>query len=119
MRITRCAEAYYHQVENIDQSQKDLYPVVPLKGFSHWSFSSGALPSNVIDNDFTAETTEDEAHYQFALAINGFIGKIIGNHKAALLSASQIYDIKPMVEAMKLENSYYIKDPCDSPTQIN
>jgi len=119
MRITRCAEAYYHQVENIDQSQKDLYPIVPLKGFSHWRFSSGALPSNVQSNDLTAEITEDEAHNQVALAINGFIGKIVGNHKAASVSASQVYDIKPMVEAMKLENSYYLKDACFSQTLIN
>jgi hypothetical protein len=119
MRITRCAEAYYHQIENIDASQKDLFPVVPLKGFSHWRFSSGALPSNVLNNDLVAEITEDEAHYQSALAIIGFIGKIVGNHKASQVAPTQVYDIKPMVEAMKLENSYYIRDACYSQTLIN
>lgn len=55
LRITRCAESYYHQVENIDPSQRDLFPVVALKGFSHWRFSSGNPPSNVLNNDLTPE----------------------------------------------------------------
>ncbi|CDW91318.1 UNKNOWN [Stylonychia lemnae] len=119
MRITRCAEAYYHQIENIDPSQKNLFPVVPFQGFSHWRFSSGALPSNVLNNDLQAEISEEEAHYQVASAITGFIGKLIGNSRAARVAATSVFDIKPLVEAMKLENSYYIRDACYSQTLIN
>jgi len=119
LRITRCAESYYHQYENIDASQKDLFPIVALKGISHWSFASGSLPSNVLNNDLLAEVEQTEAHRQIALAYIGFFGKIAKVSKAASAHATIQYDMTPIVESMKLENSYYLRDPCYSQTLIN
>lgn len=114
MRVSRCAESYYHQVENIDPSQKGMFPIIALKGVSHWSFSSGNLPSNVLNNDFLPEIEADLAYQQMSLAYVGFIGKVANIPKASSAVPTLVYDFKPLVESMKLENSYYLRDPCYS-----
>eukprot|EP00347_Sterkiella_histriomuscorum_P010783 403374937 len=119
LRITRCAESHYHQYENIDPSQKDMFPIVAFKGLSHWGFSSGPLPSNVLNNDLVGEIEQSEGHKQVASAIIGFMGKIMKASKAASLKATAEFDLKPIVDSMKLENSVYLKEPCYSQTLIN
>lgn len=91
-----------------------------LKGVSHWRFSSGKLPSNVLNNDLKPEIEEAEAHSQIAIATIGFFAKVLGNNRAqSIMSQVNTVDLKPLLEAMKLENSYYFKDPCNSQTLIN
>jgi len=53
MRISRGAEAFFHQEENIDMTQKGLYPVVAIEGASHSSFldQTMELPSFVKSKD--------------------------------------------------------------------
>jgi predicted alpha/beta-hydrolase family hydrolase len=41
MRISRVAESFWHSHENIQTSQKDLFPTVAFEGISHAQFSSG------------------------------------------------------------------------------
>lgn len=48
LRITRGAEAFWHQEINIDESQKGMFPVIALDDVSHASFmDSSMLPSFV------------------------------------------------------------------------
>lgn len=62
MRLTRVAESFYHQVENIAPAQSDLFPVVVLEGVSHSNFSSGKPPRFVQRNDLRSEIPETTAH---------------------------------------------------------
>ena len=60
LRISRGAEAYWHQQINIDKNQENNFPVVYLKGASHASFmDSSMLPSAVKDSDLKQEVDED------------------------------------------------------------
>eukprot|EP00347_Sterkiella_histriomuscorum_P013074 403366122 len=118
MRISRCAEAHYHQVDNIDATQKGLFPVVALKGVSHWRFSSGAVPDLVQKNDFQAEIEETEAHSQISKALISFISQQIGNSSNPLTDINQV-DLTPLVSAMTEEGSQFQKKICDSFTLKN
>lgn len=61
-RIFRNAEAYWHQVYNINPEQKGDYPVVVIKGASHGSFMlESMLPSTVQKADLKPEISEDQA----------------------------------------------------------
>jgi len=48
LRISRGAEAFWHQEKNIDKSQKGMFPVIALDYVSHASFmDSSMIPSFV------------------------------------------------------------------------
>ena len=66
MRISRMAEAYYHQIENIEKAQQGMFPVFALEGASHMSFMSGVPPGLVMKRDLRPEITESDAHKAFA-----------------------------------------------------
>lgn len=52
LRITRGAEAYWHQVKNIESSQSKLFPISFVEGLSHGGFmDSTMLPSFVKSQD--------------------------------------------------------------------
>lgn len=58
-RIFRLAEAYYRQnLHPSDESNKDKFPVVVLKGISHQQFASGDATGNVKKNDLIPEISE-------------------------------------------------------------
>lgn len=62
MRISRIAESYWHSHVNINESQKNLFPVVALEGVSHMQFMSGAPPKAVEKRDLKPDVTEAQAH---------------------------------------------------------
>lgn len=66
MRVTRVAESWYHQIENIEDAQKNMFPVFTLEGASHWSFATGVPPSAVKKRDLRPEISESDAHQNFA-----------------------------------------------------
>jgi pimeloyl-ACP methyl ester carboxylesterase len=66
MRITRVAESWWHQMENIEPAQANMFPVYGLDGATHWSFASGAAPSAVKKKDLKPEISDDVAHAAFA-----------------------------------------------------
>jgi hypothetical protein len=54
------------------------------------------------------------------MATVGFFAQVLGNSRASsILNQVNTVDLKPLLDAMKLENSYYFKDPCYSHTLIN
>lgn len=120
MRLTRCAESVWHQSENIKAAQKGLFPVVGLKGLNHWSFSSGAVPDIVKKSDFKAEVDETEAHKQLAKATVAFFSQVIGKQAFINLGidVNQV-DFTALVTALKLENSYFMKQPCNDGADVN
>jgi hypothetical protein len=59
LRVSRMAESFYHQVENIESSQAGMFPVFTLEGAAHMSFMSGTPPSAVMKSDLRAEINED------------------------------------------------------------
>lgn len=74
LRITRMAESYYHQIDNIEAAQKGKFPVFTLEGAAHMSFMSGVPPSLVMKKDLRPEINEADAHKIFAGEIVKFIG---------------------------------------------
>ena len=58
MRISRVAESFWHAHENIAAEQKDLFPVVALKGVSHMGFMSGTPPGAVAKRDLVMDVSE-------------------------------------------------------------
>jgi len=53
VRITRIAESYYHQVENIEASAKGKFPIVLLKNAAHHSFMNGTPSKGIQSNDLS------------------------------------------------------------------
>lgn len=50
----------------------------------------------------------------------GFIGSVLKNDKVAkIMSTVPQMDMKPLLDGMKLENSYYMKDACYDNTLVN
>jgi len=124
LRITRGAESYWHQKVNIDQSQKDKFPVLALKGVTHARFmDSSMLPSAVVSTDLTPEIEEQSAYNMVGKAMVSFIGQQDGNKEAvALRSDMETFTDKfmaPLLKGMELEGSYGMKDPCYDSTLVN
>lgn len=62
LRITRAAESQWHQVNNINEEQANMYPVVALNGVSHAQFGDYPVPSFVVNNDLTPDVEYEDAH---------------------------------------------------------
>jgi len=78
-RISRSAEAFYHQVENIAPAYKNRYPVVVAEGVSHASFMDEKMMSSfVAANDLMADMPEAEAHSVVAKIMVNFITHQLG-----------------------------------------
>ena len=118
MRISRMAEAYYHQIENIEKAQAGMFPVFALEGASHMSFMAGTPPGLVMKRDLRPEISESDAHKAFATQMVSFIGQVTTKtFKSDETSTAKV--IKPLLDAMKLEGSYALKPPCYDHDLIN
>uniref|UniRef100_A0A7S3W8N1 Alpha/beta hydrolase fold-5 domain-containing protein n=1 Tax=Strombidinopsis acuminata TaxID=141414 RepID=A0A7S3W8N1_9SPIT len=118
LRVTRVAEGYYHQIENIVSSQKDMFPVVTIPGGSHMSFMSGTPPSAVYKSDLKPEIAEADAHKFIAKQMSTFIGHILGSRSTVSDKATKNF-LAPLIEGMKMEGSYAIAPPCYDQTLVN
>jgi hypothetical protein len=58
MRLTRVAESFYHQEENLTVTQKGKFPVAVLEGVSHAGFAAGTPPSYVQSHDLRSDVSE-------------------------------------------------------------
>ena len=124
MRITRSAEAYWHANTNIVKDQTDKFPVVALEGLSHSSFMDfSMIPSTVRSSDIQPEVDEKTGHNMTSNLVASFIASIEGEQNAWINSKKSIdYTkdfMKPLLEAMELEGSYNLKQPCYSKSLIN
>jgi len=127
MRITRGAESFYHSIINIEEKQKNNYPIVALEGMSHSSFMDKTmLPSGVVNKDLKPEVEENDGYKKVGKAMSSFIGEVIGpgsGTEGLNGIVNQLNDTStffaPLVKAMELENSYNIKDPCYNSNLVN
>jgi len=66
-RITRNAEAYWHQVVHVARNQVGQFPVVWMGGLSHASYmDESMLTSFVKSNDLKADVSQDAAYRQIS-----------------------------------------------------
>jgi len=67
MRITRGAEAVWHQHKNIESAQVGKFPVVVIEGLNHAGFMSKRLLTKFVkEHDLNQEIEELEGHKQIA-----------------------------------------------------
>lgn len=78
------------------------------------------MPSYVQENDFIAEVSEDAAHTLVANKMVKYMQDVLGLD-SSIKVAKDVTDsfMKPMVEAMTLEGSYYMKPACYNSTMEN
>ena len=117
-RLTRIMEEYYHRVQVATDPTKAVstFPVVVVRGMSHFQFASGTMPKTIKDRDFQPEISYDSAHSKVSAVVSNYISVALGNTsclpalKDAVASTGQF--LKPIIEAYKLEASYKFKTPC-------
>lgn len=127
LRLSRQAEAYFHQVERAGgpEDAKSLErPVVILQGLNHWSFSSGDLPGNVRSHDLRAERSQLEGHQMIGEAVSDYLAFLFGKSTGArqrLVTAVQKTGVilKPLLEALKMEGYHHLQPPCNSDYPTN
>lgn len=125
LRISRGAEAFWHQEENIDESQKGKFPVVVVDKGSHSSFMDRTmdLPSHVKENDLNPEITQADGYEFISNSMVSFMSGIMGDTTfeettTALKEESKAL-LQPLMDAMILEGSYNMKDACYDKEQVN
>lgn len=117
MRITRVAEAYWHQINNINSSQLGKFPVVALEGASHAQFASGTAPSTVLSNDFNPAISESSAHTSIAKYMAQFVKQVLTGYNFSTGQTESI--LAPLIKAIEMEGSLIMKDACYSNEDVN
>lgn len=81
------------------------------------------LPSAVVSSDLKPEVEQATAQLDFAKVIVSFIGGILGNKRVGIVLQQRVLEseaiLKPLIDAMILEGSYNIKEPCYDHTLVN
>ena len=121
-RVTRIMEAYYHQISNSTGPNANLtnFPVVVVKGMTHFQFASGEPPALVKARDLRPEISYDDAHKQIATLTTAFISLHTGDPTALKEIASAVQSsgefLQPLITAYAKEGFYQFKPPCyDNP----
>ena len=73
MRVSRLTEAYWHSQVNIEDAQKNMFPIFALEGTSHMSYMTGDAPSAVLKKDLIPDLDDASARTQFGTAVVDFI----------------------------------------------
>ena len=118
MRITRVAESFWHQVTNIDPSQASLFPVEVLEGVAHYQFAGGVPPSFVQKNDLKGDIEDDAARKLIGKTMTKFIDDVLTTGGASSSEATVDF-MAPFVDAMVLEASAVMKEPCYQDPMVN
>jgi len=116
-RITRVAEAYWHQIKNISSSQAGRFPVVALEGASHAQFATGTAPDSVLANDFNPAIAESTAHSSIAKYMAKFVNKVLNGSNFTTGDTDSI--LAPLIKAIEMEGSYIMKDACYTSDDVN
>lgn len=109
-RITRVAEGWWHQYENIEQDQAGLFPIASIEGTSHMSYMTGEAPAAVKKKDLRPAVKEDDAHKLIAAEMVKFLENRMDGKTFNSIDSDAI--LAPIVDAMKLEGFYNLKEPC-------
>ena len=110
MRVTRLAEAYWHQYDNIEAAQKSMFPIFAVEGTAHMSFMSGTPQSAVKARDLKPTIDETTAHKMFGGEIVKFLNSILTGSTYSENTSADV--LSGLVEGFVMEGSYNMKDPC-------
>ena len=116
-RVTRIMEEYYHRVQTAsDNKAVSSFPVVVVRGMSHFQFASGDMPGAMKEKDFRPEISYDTAHSTVAAVVSSFMSVAMGNSSELATLTKVVMEtgafLKPLIEAYQLEGSYKLKPPC-------
>lgn len=116
-RVTRMMEEYYHQIY---LHQKDVvvkYPIVTVRGMTHFQFASGEVPNQIKELDFKPEISYDEAHKTVAGIISAFIAVTLGDNSSIIALSNAVKStgdyFQPLIDAYRMEGNYYFQPPCN------
>ena len=113
MRVSRLAEAYWHQYTNVEAGQEYMFPIVALEGTSHMSYMTGEAPSAVKKRDLVADMDDTLAKQTFATSVVDFIGKVVAQDFSSDVANVETEKVlAPLVEGMVMEGYYNTKPPC-------
>lgn len=119
-RVSRMMEEYYHRLYlNRDEwgTVVTKYPIVTVRGMTHFQFAAGEIPNLIKELDFKPEISYDEAHKTVARIISAFVAVTLGDNSsiAALSDATKSTGdyFQPLIDAYNLEGNYYFKPPCN------
>jgi hypothetical protein len=125
MRISRGAEAFWHQEENIDDTQKGMFPVIAIDKASHSSFLDRTmpLPSFVASKDLNPELDQAEGYEMISKSMISFMSGVLGDTSLeetmnALKEETKTL-LQPLMDGMKLEAGVSMKPPCYAKPLIN
>ena len=117
-RVTRIMEEYYLRI----QQSKDLneaitsFPVIIVRGMTHFQFASGEPSPLIKDNDFRPEISHDQAQANVAALVSNFIAVTLGDTSQLPALKTAVTNtgifLQPIIEAYLLEASYKFKTPC-------
>ncbi|GIL62576.1 hypothetical protein Vafri_16759 [Volvox africanus] len=116
-RITRIAEAYYHQqMDPYPGMAAEDFPVVVIEGANHMQFASGNPPPLVKARDLDSEISPNEAHDAISKVIVAYLANQI--EKKAIIMSGPAELLAPIVSSLQLEGNYNLKKPCynDAPS---
>ena len=119
-RVSRLMEEYYHRIY-LHQNDWDTvvikYPIVIVRGMTHFQFASGEVPNQIKELDFKPEISYDKAHTAVAGIISAFVAVTLGDNSSiatlsdAMKSTGNYF--QPLIDAYSLEGNYYFKPPCN------
>ena len=119
-RVTRMMEEYYHRIylhHNDSNTVVVKYPVVSVRGMTHFQFASGEIPNLIKELDFKPEISYDEAHKTVARIISAFIAVTFGDNSSITTLSDAVKStgdyFQPLIDAYSLEGNYYFKPPCN------
>lgn len=112
LRISRVAEAYWHQYKNIEADQKGRYPIYALEGTSHMSYMTGEAPSAVKKRDLVPDMDAATARKSFGAAVVSFIDKVVRQDFSQDVTSNTATVLKGLLEGIEMEGSYQLKPPC-------
>ena len=119
-RVSRMMEEYYHRIylhHNDWDNAVINYPIITVRGMTHFQFASGEIPNQIKELDFKPEISYDEAHKAVAGIISAFIAVTLGDNSSiatlsdAMKSTGDYF--QPLIDAYSLEGNYYFKPPCN------
>jgi hypothetical protein len=112
MRASRLAEAYWHSHKNVEDAQKNKFPIFALEGSSHMSYMTGDAPKAVKARDLVPDLEDGKAKTEFGAAVVEFMDQVIKSDFSKDISSDSEAVLHGLIEAMEMEGSYQMKPPC-------
>ena len=90
-----------------------MFPVEALAGVAHYQFAGGVPPSFVQKNDLKGDISDEEARKLVGKSMVSFIDDVLTTGTGSDASSQTADFMAPFLEAMRLEGSEVMKEPCN------